>query len=307
LTRIAVTGANGFIGKYLVERLLNDGHDVLCLGRSEQSLSGIQEKADRHLTDFSATDLSAALNGCHSLVHLAGRRSVRGEDMEFVGEFASTGLSMLDGLLRASLVNNLTQIVQISSIAVYSKFDATPFEDTGLPAPASNYGLAKLFCEQYADWWSARHGIPVAHLRVAACYGAGEKLTPALMSISDKARRKERVSVSDGGSHTIDQIYVADVVEAIRLALENNATGSFNIGSGKAVSILEIAHTANEVFDNVGKLDIGELSGIPTMHGKNFMKINRAFEKLGWRPQHSLKDGLTAMRDDWNNAGFGEN
>lgn len=304
MMRVAVTGANGFIGGYLVEALLAAGHEVVCIGRSEASLAGVKGDVVRHVTDFSPADLTAALAGCDSLVHLAGRRSVRGEDMELVAEFAQTGLMMLDGLLRAALENRLRQVVQISSIAVYSGANRKPYDEAEPPVPASNYGLAKLFCEHYADWWSARHAIPAAHLRVAACFGAGEKLTPALMSLCDRASRKQMLKLSNGGHHAIDQIYVADVVDAILTVLAKGAVGgvggAFNIGAGRAATVREIAETANSVFGNDGNLTIEPPQPESEPALTNHMRIDRAAAVLGWAPRHSLRQGIAAMRDRHN-------
>jgi UDP-glucose 4-epimerase len=302
MTKVAVTGANGFMGGYLVEALLGRGHDVLCLGRSAESLASVEGDVERHVTDYGVEDLTAALAGCDALVHLAGRRSVRGEDMELVGEFAQVGLSMLDGLLRGALANGLKQVVQASSIAVYSGANRRPYSEDETPVPASNYGLAKYFCEQYADWWSRRHGIPVAHLRIAACYGAGEKLTPALMKMSDRAWRGQYLKVSDGGRHGIDQIYVRDVAGAILRVLETGGSGPYNIGAGRAASVLEIAETANAVFGNDGNLEVGPVEANSSPPAHNCMATGRAAEKLGWTPAYSLRDGLAEMRDIWNRS-----
>jgi UDP-glucose 4-epimerase len=302
LKKVAVTGANGFIGGYLVAALLQRGYRVLCIGRSIESMSKIPGAIEKHATDYSANDLTKALEGSHSIVHLAGRRSVRGEDMELVADFAQTGLKMLDGLLRAALQNNIEQVIQASSIAVYSPSNKKPFDENEYPIPASNYGLAKLFCEQYADWWSARHNIPVAHLRIAACYGAGEKLTPALMSIADKARRKEHITVNNAGLHAIDQIYVEDVVEVILKVLQKGFHGPVNIGSACAISVREIAELANEVFGNTGNLTVGEVANGVVFDDKNHLKIDGALEKLDWTPSHTVKEGLQEMRRRWNNS-----
>jgi nucleoside-diphosphate-sugar epimerase len=300
MMRVAVTGGNGFIGGYLVSALVARGDEVVCLGRSERSLAEIDVPVTRHVTDFSVEDLTAAMAGCSSLVHLAGRRSVRGEDMELVAEFANTGLSMLDGLLRAALANAFGQVVQASSIAVYSHSNTRPYTEAERPIPASNYGLAKLFCEDYGDWWSVRHNIPVAHLRLAACYGAGERLSPALMSISDRAFRKTTVKITEGGRHSVDQIYVRDAVAAILRILDTGALGPYNIGSGRAATILEIAETANTVFRNDGNLVVEPADARSTPSGvHNYMMIDRARDKLNWQPSYSLQQGLEEMQQKW--------
>lgn len=299
MTFVAVTGANGFIGKALVDALLARGDEVLCLGRSQEALADIPAAAKAHVTDFSVDDLTAAMAGVDKLVHLAGRRSVRGEDMELVADFAHTGLMLLDGLLRAARENNIKQVVQASSIAVYSNANKKPYRETETPVPASNYGLAKLFCEDYANWWSARYKIPVAHLRFSACYGAGEKLTPALMKISDQAFRSIAISVSNGGNHAIDQIHVNDAVSAVLCALDANRGGAFNIGAGRAIPLSEIVQTAVAVFESTAGLTIEPADDNNGPKVDNHMMIGHATQHLGWEPTTPLRDGMQHMRLEW--------
>lgn len=307
MSRVAITGANGFMGKYLIEMLLAKGYEVVAIGRSESGLADLPAKVKRHVSSYSIEDLSTALQGCQSLIHLAGRRSVRGEDMELVAAFAETGLSMLDALLRACLTCGVETVVQASSIAVYSLQNDRPYREDQRPVPASNYGLAKLFCEDYAGWWSKRHGVPVAHLRIAACYGAGEKLTPALMKMSMQAFRGEQLSISNGGHHAIDECYVKDVAGAFITAMEAKAEGPFNIGAGRAVTLLEIAQTANQVYGNEGNLVIEPANPDSSPNIHNHMIIDRAAKQLGWSPTYSLKDGLAEMRSIWTAEKIEEN
>ena len=299
MARIAITGAGGFIGRNLVRRLLSDGHRVVAIGRSQSSLAAVASDAEQFVTDYSIDSVTEGLSGCEAVVHLAGRRSVRGEDMELMADFGYAGLNLLDGILRASLTLGIGKIVQASSIAVYSPKNRQPYSESEAAAPASNYGMAKLFCEQYAEWWSLRHGASVVSLRFAAVYGAGEKLTPALMSISDRAFNGRPITVSDGGLHTIDELYVSDAVEAVCCALESTVSGVFNVGAGRAATVREIAETANEVFANAGGLKIEPAMEGRTANLANCMSIQKAQTVLGWTPNVSLADGMTAMRDAW--------
>lgn len=307
MSRVAVTGANGFIGRYVVTGLVESGHEVVGLGRSlpERSRNGIEADArvTYHATDYGLDHLKECLSGCSGLIHLAGRRSVRGEDMELVAEFAASNLSMLDGLLRASLECGIEAVVQASSIAVYSRTDPLPYSEETNPDPASNYGLAKLFAERYGDWWGGRHGIPVSHLRLAACFGAEEKLTPALMTIADRASRNQPITISNGGTHAIDQIFVRDAARAFLKAFEDKASGPFNIGAGRAISLREIAETAKDVFDQDAGLTIEPMPPEAADAVPAFMETKRAERILGWKPEHSLRDGLTAMRKAWSVSG----
>lgn len=299
MKRIALTGGNGFIGRYVVRDLLAHDFAVTCLGRSEAALTATPEGADKRLSDFSPESAGEALRDCDALLHLAGRRSLREDDPELVTPFAMPGLGMLDGLLRAAKANGLRRVVQASSIAVYSSHNTRPFREDEAPIPANPYGLVKCFCEQQLDFWSRRNGISVAHLRVSACYGHGERDTPVLMHFVNQAARGETLTIKQGGTHSIDQIYIADVAVAARAALLSDSSGPFNIGAGRSFSVREIAETVNTVFGNNGNLSIegdeGEAAAPP--YPRNYMLIERAHTLLGWAPAYSLRAGLGALRD----------
>ena len=294
--KIAITGASGFIGRHLADALVAAGHKVLCLGRSESSLAKIEGDVLRHVTDFSTDDLAIALQGVDVLVHLAGKRTTREDDRERVAPFASDALTMLDNVLSAAKANGVKRVVTASSIAVYSTENTMPWTETEWPKPGWPYGLMKLFCEQAADFWSPQTGIPVAHMRLAAAYGHGEKGTPALMHFASEASAGKQLKVTNGGIYTIDQIYIEDAVCAVLALIASEATGAFNIGSGQGYSVREIAETVNAVYGNDSEVIVEPMTNDAESHLSRHMDISRAGRKLGWHPAYTLETGLAAMR-----------
>ncbi len=295
MKRVAVTGAAGFIGRHLVTELHQKGYDVLCLGRSSKSLDRIKTNVPKRETDYSVRDLAQALESCDVLVHLAGQRLTHDDDPEFVAPFTDSAMKTLDHLLRAAKTNGLTRVLTASSIGVYSPANETPFHENDCPKPGTTYGLSKRFCEEVVDFWGERNNVPVAHIRLAQCYGHGEKDSGALMRLVGQARRKEMLKLNDGGSFQIDEVYVADAIRAFTKLIRCDEKGPFNIGAGKSYSVLEIAQTANEVFGNNGNLYVEPAPQNTSIGASRYMDIKRAKELLGWWPQYDLNAGMRAM------------
>ncbi len=295
MNRVAVSGASGFMAGYLIQRLIADGKSIVALGRSERSLSKMPQSVDTRVTQY-GEDLVDHLSDVDTLFHLAARRTTSEDGAFNIAPFVESAASMLDALLAACRTRKVKKIVHASSIAVYSGANAHPYVETEIAEPAGPYGLMKLHCEQVCDYWSRQTGIPVAHARIAQCYGYGEKLTPALMSLANRARLGKQLVVKDGGLYPIDEVYVEDVADALLSMATQNAGGAFNIGSGCGYSVREIAETANSVFENPLDVIVEPISANARPSTPRHMDITKAQKILGWSPKHSLREGLIAMK-----------
>jgi len=294
---IAITGANGFIGRHVVEHLQQHGKEVRCLVREGADITALGEAFDIRRIDLSLDSLVEALKGCGSLIHLAGRRTLRSDLPGELSPFTTSGVPMMDALFRASSENGLSLIVQASSIATYSTRNTRPYVETEQPASLNPYGLSKVIAEQHAALWTATSGIPVTSLRIAACYGHGEREEAALMRFVGQARRNETMRVAEGGRYEIDQIYVKDVAAAFHAALEVGREGPVNIGAGRGYSVLDIAQTAHKVFGNDHPIEMeGKDPGV-SPNPKSYMRIDRAKEWLSWEPKYTLEQAFTEMKN----------
>lgn len=287
---MAVTGASGFIGRYLVASLESQGHAVRRLGRSSP-----QGPADRQ-TDYSRESLTRVLEGVDALVHLAGRRMTREDAPMDVAPFWHPNVAVIGDLVAAARDTGVKRLVLSSTIAVYSPQCGLPYREDMPGRPVNAYGLSKLMAEEYLEMLTRNGGPAAFRLRLAAVYGAGEKGTPALMRFVEQARRGQTLILTGNADFRIDQLYVRDAVAAMLAALRApaEAAGAYNIGGAHAWSVRQIAETANAVFGNVGNLDDRTDSDAPMAHA--IMDISAASAALGWRPVHNLCHGMEDFR-----------
>ena len=297
--RVAVTGASGFIGRYLVPALAAGGHEVVALGREAGGLAPLQgDGVTVRATDYDAGDLADVLKGVDAVVHLAGRRSQRDDDPLSFRPFAETNLNLLETLFFAARDVGASRFVQASTIAAYSAANAIPYLETDNPVPLNPYGLSKLASEQLLTLWGGKTGVRTTSLRLAASYGYGERVSAVLMKFADAAWRRHTLTVRGNGRIGIDQIYVRDVVRAFVAALAPG--GVFNVGAGRVFSLLEMAEAVNAAFGNDGDLRIEDPQDgpAPAPH----MSIEAARQGLGWKPEFSLERALRDFYETWRAA-----
>ncbi len=274
MSTVAVTGASGFIGGYLCAALEAEGTQVRRIGRAD--------------TDYSRDSLAAALEGAEAVIHLAGRRMTRDDDLFDLTPFYAPNVAVLAPLVAAARDVGAQRILLASTIGVYGPGSGHPYREDARPSPTNAYAASKVMAEAHLEMLTRKDGPKALFLRYAAVYGAGEKGTPALMTFVNRARAGKPLILNGNPRHLIDQIYVRDAVAGTLAALKSSHIGPVNLGGGRAFTLEEIARTVAEVFGPV-EVDItGEARDVPD----SSLILTRAREALGWAPAYTLKTGL---------------
>ncbi len=285
---IAVTGASGFLGRYLCPALEQAGYQVLRLGR------GAASSPKERQTDYSGPSLCAALEGADAVINLAGARMTRETPPMDLDLFWPSNVTLISNLVSAAKQLGITRIVQASTIAIYAPPSGLPYRENAPSHPINAYALSKEVAEHYLAMLTRGPEVSSISLRFAAIYGFGEKDTPALMKFVKQASNKETLVLSGNPDYRIDQLYVRDAVAACVSALGSDATGAFNIGGGSAWSIGEIAETVNDVFENKGNIRYEAERDVAMPH--TVMALDKAKNKLNWQPTYDLRSGLEDFR-----------
>jgi UDP-glucose 4-epimerase len=288
---VAVTGASGFLGSYLLPALRDRGVQVVAVSREQPTVAGIIYRP----SGYDRESLEGALEGAGAVVHLAARRAQREDDRWPLDPYLAPNVVLLQHLADAAAIAAVQQIVLASTRAVYPVDAGRRCREGRDERPLNAYGMSKLFAEHYLRALSEEHGFASVSLRFAEIYGEGERGSPVLMRFAGLAKRREPLTLAGNVQQRVDQLYVEDAVAAIIAALERpHVEGPVNIGSGRAISVRELAATINRVYESpahiIDRADPdGPASGVE-------LDIVRAAREFGWSPRFNLEDGLRAMQ-----------
>ena len=296
---ILVTGGAGFIGSHLVQALLARGDDVAVVDDMSAGRPG-RVPGDAAVHKLSVTDAPAVAAVVAEfrpalICHLAARIDVRLS----VSDPADDALVNVIGtvnVLEAARTVDARVLFGSTGAVIYGRDAPIPSLEDVLPLPESPYGVAKNCAEQYVQLYNRLHGTGHVVLRFANVYGprqdpAGQAGVVAIFCA--RARAAERPVVYGDGLQTRDFVYVSDAVSAYLAAADRARPGTWNIGSGVEVSILELVRVISAVAGRpvdpmFAPARAGELR-------RGALASERARRDLGWAPTVSLADGVARV------------
>lgn len=306
--RALVTGAAGFIGSHLSERLVADGHEVVgvdCFtdyyARSIKERNLERLRAEPRFTfvegDLNALDPKAILAGVDWVFHQAAQAGVRASWGDSFRIYTRLNIDATQRLLEAAKgAERLKKLVYASSSSVYGDAATLPMVEDHPTHPLSPYGVTKLAAEHLAVLYTKNFGVPTASLRYFTVYGPRQRPDMAFHKFFKAALAGEEISVYGDGTQTRDFTYVSDAVEAnIRAATSAPPGAVLNIGGGSRVSVREVLAMVEEL---VGKpVRVRYLEAQRGDMKDTVADTTRARELIGYRPLVSLRDGLARERD----------
>lgn len=302
--RVLVTGGAGFIGSHLVDRLVSGNYSVRVIDDlSTGKLENIKVHVDSGKVDFIRGDIRDAelvkecVKDIDVIVHLAAVTSVPFSVKEPHLTYETNVTGTLN-LLTSAAEEKVDKFIFISSCAVYGEPRYLPVDEKHSTTPISPYSESKLAGERYCLDFHKKRLLKSVVLRLFNVYGPRQGLNDysgVITRFIDRSRQRMPLVIYGDGSQTRDFVNVYDVSQAILQALENEAaTGQvFNIGFGAPTSINKLAKSILELADlNLEILHDKPRSGDVK---KSFANISKAEKLLGYKPQFSLKDGLSTL------------
>ena len=294
--KIVVTGGAGFIGSHVVELYLSRGHEVLIVDNlATGKRENINPKArffELDIRDPKAADLIRAEKP-DVVNHHAAQMDVRKSVADPIFD-AQTNILGTINLLAASRDAGVKKFLFVSSGgAAYGEQEIFPAPETHPTWPVSPYGVSKRSGELYAHFFMAEYGLKFVAMRYANVYGPrqdphGEAGVVAIFS--GRMLRGEPITVNGEGTQTRDYVYVGDVARMSQLALETDATGPVNVGTGIETDVNELAALILEAAK--GKSEVRHGPAKSGEQKRSVVDIGRAAAVFKWKPEVPLRDGL---------------
>ncbi len=304
--KTVVTGAAGFIGSHLCERLLAEGHDVVGIDAfvdyyPRQVKEGNLEAFRRHpafkLVAGSLLDLDLApiLDGAGQLYHLAAQAGVRASWGRDFAIYTENNVLATQRLLEAALQAGVPRVVYASSSSVYGDSPALPLTEDAVCRPVSPYGVTKLAGEHLVHLYGTNHGLPVVSLRYFTVYGPRQRPDMAFHRFLRAARDGARLQLFGDGQQTRDFTFIDDVLSATRAAAETGRPGCvYNVGGGERVTLRHVLERIGHICGKPLEI-VREASQKGDMHHTH-ASTEAARRDLGFRSTVPLDEGL---RREW--------
>jgi len=294
--RVFITGAAGFIGSYMISKLLEDGEEVIAfdiapmpehLSKYKEQMTYIRGDLTDRIDLYRAVTQTKPTHILHLGSILAGpceENPSKGFDINF-----NSTATLLD----AAYTNQVERFVITSSIAVFGPGLEEPVKDDDIKIPATVYGQTKLACEHLLDWYNKKGKISTAGVRFPWVFGPGRTTGITAMwssKLLDQVAHKQKIEV-ENPEQIGNWLYVKDAVKALMLMLKINNTprAVYNImGSSHTIKdVLEKASAIEPGADIVYKQGLASQSPYPSLYDDSYAR-----KELKWMPKYTIDEAI---------------
>jgi UDP-glucuronate 4-epimerase len=310
-----ITGAAGFIGSILVDRVLGRGDEVVGIdnfdpfypeSRKRSNLAGASRDPRFRLVELDIRDpgrVEAAVLDAQpdAIVHLAARTGVR-PSIDEPSHYASTNVVGTTNLLEAARrLDPMPRFVYASSSSVYGDRPDAPFRESDpVDSPISPYAASKKACELMAHAFHHIHGLPVTGLRFFTAYGPRNRPDLAIAKFARLIDRGEAVPMFGDGSTRRDYTFVEDIVDGVIRAVDRcEGLHLYNLGHSEPI---ELRATIDALGEALGK--VPKIRPLPEQAGDvrlTCADITLASRELGYAPSTPFREGIRRFVE-WSRA-----
>ena len=291
-----VTGGAGFIGSNLVDKLIEDGHEVNVLDNlSTGKIENVNEKANFFKADITYDFINQAFEGVDVVFHTAALARVQPSIDDPIA-FDKVNVGGTLNMLKLAVDNGVKRFVYSASSSAYGNTDKLPQKETDPTDPLSPYGVQKMVGEIYCTMFPKVYDIETVSLRYFNVYGERQSLEGAyclVMGIFAQQRLNgEPMTINGDGKQRRDFTYVGDVVDA-----NIKAATSDKVGNGEVINIGSCNNkSVNELADLIGGDRIHKEPVIEPF--ATLADNTKAKELLGWEPKQNFEEWVSKYKQD---------
>lgn len=305
---ILITGAAGFIGSHLCERLVDTGHRVVGFdnfcdfyerSRKEANLDAKLRRHERFTlieADIRDRDAVFAAFGEHKpdhVIHIAAMAGVR-PSIENPKYYTEVNLDGTVNLLDAAVATGCGRFVFASSSSVYGNNEKVPFAEADpVDYPISPYAATKRSGELICHTYHHLHGLAIACLRFFTVFGPRQRPDLAISKFLRLVADDKPIPMFGDGSTSRDYTYIDDIIDGIVAACEHIPTHGYriwNLGGSSPVTLREMIRTIGRVVGREPRIDPKPMQ--PGDVDRTYADVSRSEAELGYGPKVSFEQGV---------------
>lgn len=303
--KFIVTGACGFIGSHLTDRLLAAGHEVVGIDgfvpfypreMKERNIASAKTlpRFTLHETLIeTAENLPSLLDGADAIYHLAAQAGVRASWGDDFRGYVDHNVLGTQKLLEAAVNAGVPRLIYASSSSVYGDVNELPLRESMALSPVSPYGVTKLAAEHLVHLYGKSNDLSVSSLRFFTVYGPRQRPDMAFHRFLKAVRDSQPITLYGDGEQTRDFTFISDLVDVLQCSVVQGKPGRvYNVGGGQRISVLKVLAAIGEVTGREVRID--RQAGQKGDMRDTLADTALAVADLGFIPKTPLLAGLKA-------------
>lgn len=295
-----VLGGSGFIGLNLALRMSEAGLPITVASRNPGSTESIPNVEFIPFNFLKNSEMNDLLKNRRRVFHFISTTTPATSNLDVIADAESNLISTIR-LLEACKNADVEKIVFLSSGGtVYGNQPQGKILETADKSPISAYGVSKIAIENYLKFYEQQHGLRSVALRLSNPYGphqTGNSNHGVVATFIKRTLKNEPIEIWGDGRAIRDFVYIDDVVQAITVFAESDATGIYNVGSGVGASLLQLLSEISDITNREQEINFKPTRGLDV--GSNVLDSSLAKSTTGWESTTSIRDGLEKTIDWW--------